>query len=239
MKNQKVLIVKNISREGPGLLELVLKDENIPFNIVDLNEGKRFPDPREYSAVFVFGGPDSANDQTDKMREELKIIKQAVDAGIPYFGVCLGMQTLVKAAGGEVYKHDAQEIGLRDSEGNYFEIDLTNEGKKDPIFIGLKSPLKIFHLHGETVGLGDGMKLLATGKYCRNQVVKIGNNVYGFQGHLELTDSMLEDWITQDPDLKSVNAASLRFDYNTISSEYQNNGRTILNNFLELALRAG
>ena len=237
MRNKKILIVKNISREGPGLLELVLKDENISFNIVDLDKGEKFPDPREYSAVFVFGGPDSANDQNNKMGEELKRVKQAVDAGIPYFGVCLGMQTLVKAAAGEIYKHDTQEIGLRDSEGNYFEIDLTNEGKKDPIFIGLKSPLKIFHLHGETVSLGDGMMLLATGKYCRNQVVKIGNSAYGFQGHLELTDLMLEQWIVQDPDLKPLSAASLKSDYNDIRSEYQNNGRTILNNFLELALR--
>ena len=237
MKNEKVLIIKNISREGHGILGLVLNEKNIYFDLIDLDKGEEFPNPRDYSAVFVFGGPDSANDTTSKMENELKRINEAVEAGIPYFGICLGMQTLVKATGGEVHKHNTKEIGLRDREGNYFEIDLTNEGKKDPIFNGLNSPLKIFHLHGETVRLGSGITLLATGKYCKNQAVRVGNIAYGFQGHLELTDSMLEDWITQDPDLKSVNAASLRSDYNAIISEYQNNGRTILNNFLELALR--
>ena len=232
---EKVLIVKNISREGPGLIEFVLKEKDIEFDLVDLDKGDTFPDPTKYSALFVLGGPDSANDQTPKIKNELKKIKEAIDAKILYFGVCLGMQTLVKAAGGEVYKHDIKEVGCRDSEENYFEIDFTNEGKKDSIFKGLKSPLKIFHLHGETVKLNSNMKLLATGKYCRNQVVKVGENAYGFQGHLELTDSMLEEWMTQDLDLKIINAIHLRSDYRAIKNEYQNNSRIILNNFLKIA----
>ncbi|MDP3765772.1 MAG: type 1 glutamine amidotransferase [Nanoarchaeota archaeon] len=235
MKDKKVLIVKNVPREGPGLLRQVLKEKNINFDIVDLDKGEKFPETRSCPAVFVFGGSDSANDQTPKMKDELKRIKETVDAGVPYFGVCLGMQTLVKANGGEVYKNPIKEIGFTDPNGNYFEIELTKEGKKDPIFDGIPSPFKIFHLHGETVRLSNGMTLLATGKYCTNQVVKVGKNAYGFQGHLELNNTMLKTWIAKDSDLKSTDPAALMAEYKTLEQDYQNNGRTILTNFLQIA----
>lgn len=235
MKNKKILLVQNIARESGGLVEDVLKENNIEFDVANLDEGDGFPEPADYSAVFVFGGPDSANDQTPEMQNELKRVKEAIKAKIPYFGVCLGMQTLVKAIGGEVYKNSIKEIGFRDPKENYFEIKLTNEGKKDPIFNGIKSTLKTFQLHGETVNLDNGMILLAEGKYCKNQAVKIGDNSYGFQCHLELTETMLEEWLKHDSDLKSINQKSLREDYKNLKSEYESNGRRILNNFLEIA----
>ena len=231
----KVLIVKNITREGPGLLEEILKSHNISYDIVDLYKGESFPDITGYSAVFVMGGPDSANDTTPKMQKELKIIKEVTDAGIPYLGSCLGMQTLVKANGGEIYKNDVKEVGWRDSEGNYFVVDLTEEGKSDPLFARVSFPLNIFHLHGETVNLTDGMKLLATGKYCKNQIVKIGDNAYGIQGHFELTPEMFDEWRTQDPDLISLNQEALQSDYAKLRTKYEATGKQILINFLRVA----
>ena len=214
MNSKKVLLVQNIARESGGLVEDVLKENNIQFDISNLDEGNEFPQPTDYSAIFVFGGPDSANDQTPKMQNELKRIKEAIDASIPYFGVCLGMQTLVKAVGGEVYKNPVKEIGWRDPKGGYFEINLTN--------------------HGEAVNLRNGMILLATGQYCKNQVVKVGDNAYGFQGHLELNKPMFERWLKEDGDLKSIDAKRLREDYSKLKLEYEMNGKKILNNFIKI-----
>lgn len=235
MKTKKILIVKNFTTEGPGLIEIILKENNLRYDIIDLSRGKSFPEPYDYSAIFVLGGPDSANDNTPKMQSELKGIKRAIDASIPYFGVCLGMQTLVKAAGGDVYRNPVKEIGCADSEGDYFEIELTNEGREDPLFEGIESKLKIFQLHGETVRLPSSAHLLATGRHCKNQAVEVGKNAYGFQGHLELTPAMFAEWINADSELKNLDAQSLRRDYDKLKSEYGANGRKILNNFLKLA----
>jgi hypothetical protein len=62
-----VLIVKNISREGPGLLERILVEAGLTATVVDLDKGESFPSPLGYKALVVLGGPDSANDTTDKM----------------------------------------------------------------------------------------------------------------------------------------------------------------------------
>ncbi len=235
MAKEKVLILKNISHEGPGLIGEILDENDLYYNVIDISQGQAFSNPIKYSAVFIFGGPSSANDKTTRMNNELKQIKQILSDGIPYFGICLGLQTLVKSAGGEVHRNEIKEIGFRDSKNKNFEIELTNEGKKDPIFTGIKSPMKIFHLHGDTVKLNSNMKLLATGKYCTNQVVKIGKTAYGFQGHLELTEPLLNEWIEKDRDLKLIDSNSLRRDYQALKSEYQANSKTIINNFLQIA----
>jgi GMP synthase (glutamine-hydrolysing) len=231
----EILIVKNITREGPGLLHEEIQRRGIPFKLVDLGAGEAFPNPDPFAAVVVLGGPDSANDKTPKMREERSQIKRTVELGIPYLGACLGLQTLVKACGGEVYPNDVREIGWRDSQGDLFEIDLTEEGDASPLFSGLNSPLEIFHLHGETVKLTPEMTLLATGKHCRNQAVRVGANAYGLQGHFELNESMFHAWITEDPDLLQLDRAKLVGDYQAIKTEYEATGRRLLNNFLSIA----
>ena len=231
----KILIIKNKTHEGPGLILEVLKENKIDYEIVDLDNNEEFSDPKNYSALIVLGGPDSANDKTEKMQNELKRIKEAVDAQIPYFGVCLGMQTLVKANGGEVLKNKIKEIGFKDPGGKYFEINLTEEGKKDPLFNSLNSNITLFHLHGETVILKENMELLASGKHCKNQVVKVGDNAYGFQGHFELTKEMFNDWINKDPDLQELDSASLRNDYEKIKKEHELTGKQIMTNFLRIA----
>lgn len=232
---QKILIVQNVSHEKPGLIGEILNENKLRFEIVDLDIGQEFPNPKNYSAVFVFGGSDSANDDTSKMKNELVRIDETIKNDIPYFGICLGVQTLVKTLGGNVQKNPVKEIGFRDPKGKNFEIELTNEGKKDAIFSGIQSPMKIFHLHGETVELNSNMKLLATGKYCKNQVVKIGKTAYGFQGHLEITDPLLKDLAKKDNDLKLMDLNSLVEDYRALKSEYEQNSKTIINNFLQIA----
>lgn len=230
----EILIVKNITREGPGLLEALLKEKNIRYRVIDLGEGEKFPNPTGYKAVVVLGGPDSANDSTEKMKLELVQIKRAISANIPYLGICLGMQALVKATGGEIHKHTMKEIGWKDANGQYFEIELTREGMEDPIFQGLSSPLKVFQLHGEMVCLKSGMILLGTGKHCRNQVVKIGKNAYGIQAHFELTHMMFEDWIAHDDDLRMISANALKDDYRSVKPEYEAIGKKLLSNFLAI-----
>ncbi|HIH05314.1 TPA: type 1 glutamine amidotransferase [Candidatus Woesearchaeota archaeon] len=231
----KVLIIKNKTTEGPGLLKGILDSHGIGYDIADLGRGEQFPDPGGYDALFVFGGPDSANDNTPKMKDELKRIRQALDADIPFLGVCLGMQALVKAAGGEVVKNAVKETGWRGPDGGFFQMEATEEGETDPLFGGLPSLLPVFHLHGETVVLAEGMALLATGKHCTNQAVKVGERAYGIQGHLELTPPMLEEWMRHDPDLMPLDKDALRKDYAALRGMYEISGTKLLENFLGIA----
>jgi len=232
---KKILIVQHVSGEGPGVLEVLLKKKNISFDLVDLEKGEIFPPSNSYGAVIVLGGPDSANDTSPKMKIELEKIKEILRLQIPYLGICLGMQTLVKAAGGEVIKNKVKELGFRDPENNVFCVELTPQGRIDPLLDGLGEKVLIFHLHGETVVLKKGMILLGQGKFCENQIVKVTDKAYGIQGHFELTLEMFENWIQSDPDLVTLNREAMRQDFKKFGQEYARIGFQLFGNFLKIS----
>lgn len=231
----KVLIINNIPREGPGILKDILEKNSIEYDTHEFGLDKKLPNFKGYGAVFVFGGPDSANDNSKKMIEEVNFVKDSLANNIPYLGICLGLQVMVKALGGGVTKNPIKEVGWRDPDNEIFKVQLTEDGINDPIFKGVDSEFIIFQLHGETVELTSDMRLLGVGKYCTNQIVKFGNNSYGFQGHIELSKNMFYNWIIEDDDLKKLDYLSLVNDYNNLRIKYEENGNKIFKNFLKIA----
>ena len=234
--NKRILIVKNIKHEGSGLLKKALSDHDIASTYVDLSSGELIPDPRNFNALVVLGGPQSANDESPSMLHQLKQIEKTLLEEIPYLGICLGMQTLVKAGGGKVVQCIEKESGFFDSGGNAYRVELTSSGKEDPLFNGMDDSFPVFQLHGETVELAPiGMELLATGNVCKNQAVKVGSRAYGLQCHFEMTDTMFTQWICIDADLKRLNPVTLSKQFESIRKEYTETGLRLMNNFLSIS----
>jgi GMP synthase (glutamine-hydrolysing) len=234
-ENNEILIIKNISREGPGIIGEILMKHGINNKIIDLSREEKIFSVEKYAAVVVLGGPDSANDDTIKMKDELTMIRKVLDTGIPYLGICLGLQMMVKAAGGKVVQSPVKEIGFRDQDDHYYYVELTESGLRDPLFDGIDDAVNVFHLHGETVLLTKNMELLAEGRYCRNQIVKSGTNAYGIQCHFELTGEMFETWIEEDPELLKLDKEQLRSDFRSIRNVYENTGIQLFRNFLRIS----
>lgn len=232
---QPLLIVQHITHERPGLLAQVLEEHRLPSLTVDLSKGEPYPDPRDHSAVITLGGPQSANDKTAKMLVELDNIRIILQENIPYLGICLGMQTLVKAAGGTVTECSTKETGFFGPDGAPFTVDLTPEGINDPLFNSLDNTLRVFQLHGETVQLPKNASLLATGKLCKNQIIKAAEQAYGIQSHFELTPELLLSWLSIDRDLQKLNKKQLIDNFGDIQADYEKTGATILKNFLHVA----
>lgn len=234
--DKQILIIQNITREGPGLLSQIISEKNLKYEIVDLSAGGALPaDLSKYSALIVLGGPNSANDTDPTMLKELEFIKKSRQLNIPFLGICLGLQTLVKAMGGAVRRNEVPEFTFKNPDGQPYVINLTPGGRSDPLFKDLPDEIRVFHLHGETVDLTPDMKLLATGDTCKNQVVKIGDNAYGLQCHFELTPEMLNTWLSEDPDLQQFEKAHILNDWEEIKLEYTNTGKTLFNNFFKIA----
>ncbi|AOS84139.1 glutamine amidotransferase [Chlorobaculum limnaeum] len=230
-----LLIVQNISHEGPGILEELLNEHEIAFERYDLSKGESLPDPSACAGMVVLGGPQSANDESAQITGELQAIRAALNAGVPYLGICLGLQLLVKAAGGEVLRCHRKEIGFREPDGEPFMVELTEAGKQDALFRNMPERLRVFQLHGETIAPLESMIVLAMGRGCENQIVRVGGNAWGLQCHFEMTPAMFESWIGIDDDLKTMNKNELLAEFNAISMEYAETGRAILLNFLEIA----
>jgi GMP synthase - Glutamine amidotransferase domain len=232
---KKILIIRNESSEGGGLLYDVLREMNISADEMDLAAGMPFPSPLNYGALIVLGGPDSANDTTEMMTTEIARIQEALKAGIPYLGICLGLQTLVKSVGGKVVKSPVKETGFRGPDGELFRIELTEAGKNDPLFESLGDNFPVFQLHGETVEPTDSMTVLGIGKFCRNQIVKVADKSYGIQCHFELTREMFVHWMDEVEDLKAINQEKCVEDFCSFFEEYMFTGKQLFRNFLKIA----
>ena len=138
-------------------------------------------------------GPQSANDCYPALREERKLMADAMASGVPVFGVCLGAQLMSRVLGGEVAPTGGYEFGLR-------KIWITEEGSRDPVFGKLRVPL-VPTLHGEcftvppgAVELAFGYMLCRDGTFRRQSLAFRYGASYAFQFEPQLTLEELRVW---------------------------------------------
>lgn len=229
-----ILVIRNVTHEGPGNFVPVALERGFQIDDVNLDAGEMPLDVENYSGVIICGGPASANDESVKIKSEIQYVQKCIDAGVPLLGICLGMQILCKAAGGLVEPAQVKEIGFRDHKNEQFRINLTVQGQSDDLFRGCGESVEVFQLHGETVRLTNDISLLGTGDGCVNQVIKVGSVAYGIQSHIELTFEMLEQWITLDSELIIYDHSVLKQDYEILKSGYDKTAELIFNNFLDI-----
>jgi GMP synthase (glutamine-hydrolysing) len=184
-----VLVLQHIACEPPGVYEDVLVERGARIHRVELDEGERLPDWREFAAIVAMGGPMSVNDERDLpwLRAEKALIAEAVRAGTPFFGACLGVQLLAVSLGGEVGPGPAPEVGL-------LPVFLTEAAAVDPVFADLPRELLTLQWHGDTFSLPEGAVLLASSPAYPNQAFRWGRSAYGVQFHLELSREMAAEW---------------------------------------------
>jgi GMP synthase (glutamine-hydrolysing) len=192
-----VLIVKNVVVEGPGTIEDHLRAANIPFTLIDLEQGQTLPDIQAYSHVVIMGGPMAVYemDRTPYLRDEACLIEQAVKANKHVLGVCLGAQMLAHVLGARVYPGRTKEIG-------WYDVTLTEEGMHDPCMAELavpgKSVAQVFQWHGDTFDLPGGAARLASSELYPNQAFRYRDRIYALQFHIEVTPGIVHGWLKNE-----------------------------------------
>jgi GMP synthase (glutamine-hydrolysing) len=107
-------------------------------------------------------------------------------------GICLGAQLIAQVLGARVYPGEKREVG-------WAPVTLTADGRDDPLFAGSDERLTVFHLHGDTYELPPDAATLATSPVYEQQAFRWGEIVYGFQFHLEFTESIIAR-LAQEPE---------------------------------------
>lgn len=219
---KQVLAIQNYWDDTPGYLGEILQEHDVACHIVKADEAP-LPDPASYAAIFALGGPQHIYDPYPYLAQEQELLRQAVKQDIPYLGICLGAQLLASALGAPVTRHTTTEIG-------FFEVQLTEEGRADPLFAGLPVYQQVIHWHEDTFVLPQGAIRLATSSDTPNQAFRIGERAYGLQYHIEVTPQMFDLWFGHHDYRKEIEQ-----DLPRRYSLYREHTRILFENFLRLS----
>ncbi len=110
------------------------------------------------------------------------LVSYALAEKIPLLGICYGHQLVANMYGGEV-SHDKEQ-----SKFGSFEVQLTEEGKKDPLFKHVPESFIAQYAHNDSVTkLPQGATLLAKSNGCKFSALRYGHKAYTLQFHPEVT----------------------------------------------------
>lgn len=141
----------------------------------------------DYSAIIVGGSPfdistpENRKSQTQKKIEADfdKLLEQVVTRDIPFLGACSGNGLLGNYLGTRISTKFGEAVGC-------VTLDVTEEGKRDPLLSGFPDQIDVLLGHKEAVDtLPDSAALLMTGCDCPVQMFRVGKNVYATQFHPE------------------------------------------------------
>ena len=204
-----------------------LKIRGFDFEIRRPSLGDSLPtNLNNYSAIVVFGGPMSANDNEEFMKKEIDWIGQVLQSEVPFLGICLGAQILVKYLGCKVEKNpnEFSEIG-------FYKIQPTENGIKM-----FQSQDVFYQFHTEGFELPSGCELLAKGDIFSNQAFRY-KNCYGLQFHPEVNIYLHLKWLflvlIKKPHILFKNGAQNIFYQLWLRIKYNNSISRWLDDFLD------
>ena len=232
-----VLIIKHVEIEGSGLVEDCLQEERIPYQIINLESGIHLPKLDDFSAIVVLGGPMNVyeEDRYPFLREEDLFIKEAIQRGKSILGICLGAQLIAKALGAKVLKAPVKEIG-------WYDVSLTRIGSIDPFFSQLPKKFSVFQWHGDTFEIPHSAILIATSSLVPHQAFRYGDNAYGLQFHLEVTQEMIREWMEtyeeefEGPQPPLLSKLKILADTEVKIEPYKEMGMTLLRDFFKKSI---
>ena len=212
---KKLLVFQHVPHEILGTLNPLLKRSGFRIRYVNFARHANFePCLDGYDGLVVLGGPMSVNDadRLPHLTMEMKAIEAAMKRDLPVLGICLGAQLIAKTLGARVYRNAEKEIG-------WYDVSPTDHAAQDPLLAALEKTEKIFQWHGETFDIPRTGFHLAFSPFCSNQAFRYGDNVYGFQFHLEVDERMIQRWLRVGENREEIAALGGKVDPERIHAE--------------------
>ena len=190
MSQERVWVLQHTPPETLGTITDALEARGISAEYVRSFLGDNIPANMDGAdGLILMGGPMSVHDaeQHPYLRQEMRLIEQALKADKPVLGICLGSQMLASVLGAQI-KRGKKEIG-------WFRVRLEDKAGDDPVWKGVTPAFTAYHWHGEVFDLPKGAVQLASSEATPHQAFRYGKNAYGLLFHMEVTENMVREMI--------------------------------------------
>ncbi|AEK58506.1 type 1 glutamine amidotransferase [Acidithiobacillus caldus] len=187
-----LLVVQHHPDEDLGALREMLIAERIPVQVRRLDLEEPLPSSlRGFGGVISLGGPMSVHDEGNYpwLNLERRCLAEAIDAGLPTLGICLGAQLIAQVCGAPVHRHpNGPEIG-------WWPVRVRPSGRQHPAVTQLPPEFFLFHWHEDQCACPFTATPLLTSAHTDCQAFAVGEHVLAIQAHAELTPELLERWL--------------------------------------------
>ena len=228
---EPVLLIRNDRYESFGVAAPTLAWEGLDLITADMTSGAELPDIREVSGVVAFGGTVNVNDPSRAFLADVRdYARIAVDAAVPFLGICLGSQILAWALGREVVRSPVRECGFE-------PIRPTAKGKEDRLLSQYTDGDLVLQWHEDTHELPPEATLLATGDAIPMQAYRVGDSAWGIQFHQEVDAGEFAAWVdlaSAETDLAAAwgkSAEQLRSEAGRNMADHEERGRELFRRF--------
>ncbi|MBU1331568.1 MAG: type 1 glutamine amidotransferase [Gammaproteobacteria bacterium] len=185
----EVLIFTHVAYCPPGHLGQVLRQRGIAYREVRVDQGELAAvDLSRARAVAIMGGPMSVNDELPWLADEDAALRDLLARGVPLLGHCLGGQLLAKALGAPVQRMPYTESGWQ-------PLTRSAGAEYNPWLAHLPESFEMFQWHGDSFAIPEGAQPLLRSPWCDNQAFAWGERVLALQGHPEMTEALIREWL--------------------------------------------
>lgn len=233
----KVWVLQHIHCETPGTIANALESTATTAHYVRTFEGQPVPKTiGDVAGLIVMGGPMGVYDHPRYpfLRDEMRLIDQALQQEKPVLGVCLGSQLLAATLGAAVTKGERKEIG-------WHPVTLTESAVTDRLWAGVEPSFMAYHWHGDVFELPQGAVSLASSGLTECQAFRYGRSAYGFLFHMEMTERIIEDMVktfTDELQEAGVDGREIVGRVGDYLPDLQKIGETVFQRWASLSARA-
>lgn len=158
--------------------------------VVDVEAGGKLPVVDGHAGVLITGSGAMVSHRLGWSEQAADWLRQAVDAGMPAFGICYGHQLLAHALGGTV------DDNPRGREMGTVNVRLHAAAASDPLFAHLPAQFPAQATHVQTVlAPPPGATVLAETDQDGCAAFRFGQHVWGVQFHPEFSTRHIRGYI--------------------------------------------
>ena len=206
----------------------------VDIHVWDALARKEPPDLRDVAGVVMFGSSFNVEhaDEQPFIHAMRSATLDAIDAGVPFLGLCFGAQVLAWSLGATVRKAPVREIG-------YVPLRPLPPVRNDPVLGHYTAGDLGFQWHMDTFDLPAEAELLIGGEAVPHQAYRVGNAAWATQFHLEIDEQEIELWIDDVADTLErdwgVTPEALREQTVKYQRRHEEQGRETFRRFVKVA----